>query len=133
MTIDFTGITGILTMYNSDTLTVPDRLFLTSLYDNEEILNGENLNGTDPFIPLTVVEANAYYTKYLWIITNTKLQTEDIAGYYKATFKSGTIFVPVLNDLVKVKNKFESKGVPATTTVHVSDNELNEQYTFFRT
>ena len=65
MTIDFTGITGILTMYNSDTLTVPDRLFLTSLYDNEEILNGENLNGTDPFIPLTVVETNAYYSKYL--------------------------------------------------------------------
>lgn len=133
MTIDFTGITGIITMYNSDSLTVPDRLFLTSLYDNERILNGENLYNTDPFIPLSVVETNERYTKYLWIITNTKLQTEDIAGYYTATFKSGTIFVPVLNDLVKVKNAFETKAVPNTTTVHVSDNELNEQYTFFRT
>lgn len=133
MTIDFTGITGIITMYNSDSLTVPDRLFLTSLYDNERILNGEDLYNTEKHIPLSIVEQNAYYTKYLWLITNTKLQTEDIGGYYKATFKSGTIFVPVLNDLVKVKNSFESKGVPETTTVHISDNELNEQYTFFRT
>lgn len=120
-------------MYNGSSLTVPDSLFLTSLYDNELILNGENLYNDDPFIPLSVVTQNERYTQFLWIITNTKLQSEDIAGYYTAVFKSGTIFVPVLNNLVKVKNAFETKAVPATTTVHVSDNEDNEQYTFFRT
>lgn len=120
-------------MYNSNSLTVPTSFFLRSTYNNELILNGEDLYNTDPFIPLTVVGGNSYYTQFLWVVTNTKLQTEDIGGYYVATFKAGTIFVPALNDLVKVKNGFENKGVPATTTVHTSDNELNEQYTFFRT
>ena len=133
MTLDFTGVTGILTIYRGNSLSIPDRLFLTGLYNNELILNGEDLYNDEPYIFLNSTVQTERYIKFIWIVTNPKLQSEDIGGYYKAVFKSGTIQVPVLNNLCKVNNAFESNGVPATTTVHTSDNELNEQYTFFRT
>ena len=96
-------------------------------------MNGANLYQNEPYILLSPTTETERYIKFIWIFTNTKLQTDDIGGYYNAIFKSGTVNVPVLNNLCKVTNAFENNGVPATTTVHTSDNELNEQYTFFRT
>lgn len=126
MTLDFTGQGGVLTIYRPEVATIPDRMILTGLYSNELILNGADLSGTDAFIPLSVATATERYLSFIWSFTNTKLQTEDIGGYYTVIFKSGSQRVPVLNELVKVKNAFVSD------VAYVSPNEENEQYTLFR-
>ncbi len=132
MTIDFSGAAGVLTIYRTQVLSVPDRFFLRSKYDNEEILNGEDVYLTNKWFPLILVTNNDRYQQFTWTYTNDKLQNDDIGGYYEITFQAGAIPIPQLQRLVKVKNAFVSNGVTDETTVHISDNEQNEQYTLFR-
>jgi hypothetical protein len=132
MTIDFSGAAGVLTIYRTQVLSVPDRFFLRSKYDNEEILNGEDVYLTNKWFPLIEVTTNERYQQFTWTYTNSKLQNDDIGGYYEITFQAGAIPIPQLQRLVKVKNAFISDGITDDTVVHISDNEQNEQYTLFR-
>lgn len=132
MTLDFSGLAGVLTIYKANVLTVPNRFFLKSKYDNEYILNGEDVYLTEPYFPLAIVTNNDRYQQFTWTYTNTKLQTDDIGGYYEIIFQKDSLPIPQLQRLVKVKNAFVNDGITEDTTVHISDNEQNEQYTLFR-
>ncbi len=132
MTIDFSGAAGVLTIYKANVLTVPDRFFLKSKYDNEDILNGEDVYLTNKWFPLVEVTNNERYQQFTWTYTNSKLQNDDIGGYYEIIFQAGAVPIPQLQRLVKVKNAFVSDGITDDTVVHISDNEQNEQYTLFR-
>ena len=128
MTLDFSSYVGVFSLYKRNSSTVPNRFLLYSQYSNEPILNGEDLWLTNKYIPLTTTTSNDRYMSFTWLFTNGKLLSDDIGWYYRIEFYSDSIPVSTYNDLVKVVNN----AIRLETTIHVSDNEANEQYTLFR-
>lgn len=104
-------------------------LILTSLYNNKYILNdadtGDGIGGFE----VTILEHNERFTKIEFDFTNTDLQTKDIEGFYQWVFYHNSDIVEF--GIAKVKNASETSGASGNTE-YISNNEFNEQYTFYK-
>ena len=105
-------------------------LQLTSLYNNNGILNNQDTgDGVNGMFNLDIVAHNERYTQCDVDFTNTDLQTFDIEGVYQwVIFYDNAV---IQYGMCKVVNGSEESGT-STTTQYMSDNEYNEQYTFYK-
>tara|TARA_R110000772_G_scaffold9516_1_gene31144 strand:+ start:52 stop:456 length:405 start_codon:yes stop_codon:yes gene_type:complete len=134
MTIDLSTLSGIIYFYKPQPVGSITHMTLTSTYSNKLILNGEDIWGVQPFFALSATSpliVSDIFWGLKWTYTNTKLQTEGVAGYYKVELKNNTEDV-LYTSYAKVINQFETRSVVTGSVVYESANETNEQYTFFK-
>lgn len=104
-------------------------LIITSLYNNKYILNGDDTgDGSGGFL-LEILEYNERFTKVRFDFTNTDLQTKDIEGFYQWVFYHESDIVEY--GIAKIKNASETSG-DSGKSEYISNNEYNEQYTFYK-
>ena len=104
-------------------------LIITSLYNNNYILNNADTGDGIGGFELEILEYNSRFTKVRFDFTNTDLQTKDIEGFYQWVFYYESDIVEY--GICKIKNASETSGASGNTE-YISNNEYNEQYTFYK-
>ena len=133
MTIDLSTLSGIIYFYKPQPVGSITHMTLTSTYSNKLILNGVDIHGVNPYFTATVIPSivSDIYWGVTWAYTNTLLENEDIAGYYKVELRD-TLDAVLYTTYAKVTNEYEVRGITSGSVVYDSTNETNEQYTFFK-
>jgi hypothetical protein len=114
------------------------RMRLISCYSNKLILNGANINSTNPWFGLTKGLQYSTWHSYNYTATNANLQTKDIEGYYWLEIDVQQSFFPeepniwtnVTRELVKVLNTF-NREAGGNAIEYQGNNENNEQIIYF--
>ena len=104
------------------------RMRLVSKYNNKGILNDSVIYHTNTYFPLSVITDSDDWYSFSIDFTNTNIEDYDIGGYYDCIIEGSndeSVWNEINTKLVRVFNNW------TTDTTYVSNNENNEQYTYY--
>lgn len=103
---------------------------LKSKYSNKGILNDEVIYGSGNLFPLILVDRELDWYSFSVRFSNTEVDDFDIGGYYDCIIygsnDNGHTLTQINKKLCRVINNW------TTDRNYISDNEENEQFTYFR-